>query len=639
MQGWPPAGFLLKRWEEEIDSKIGKILGDEENQSLVRDSGGLGYTCSHVLLMLSRTRREEAEAFVICYHEEKKKAKGAVKVLKTNKEMERFGFEYLAVKGPLIFTGDGPLEEPHTEHLVWNIDSVCGKHVLACRPPIDSQTQGIRATLGGVLRFGPESYYGLTSAHIFFNLPDRTKQSTSSSEDRGAFESAGKQAESGSGAEIRLHPSNVIPKTPAFHAMFSIGIKDEGYDSEERHLTLKASDQHIGNNNLYHRSTAIDTTRVYNPSLDWTLFEITNPRFWRTNTVKFSQNHSVIPRPGYNRTRAPLGNLIVLSGPSGPREGVGIGMKSNICLPWSGKFVPAWLLDCELGVGSCGSWVIDPESGVICGIIIAGSPQTGLSWMLPADPIFKDVLEKWQDSYEAPQDVFQISRYMPINFEVGEDRGPKETRNHDGGQGSLPRVVLPQLVPSSLAETASPSRPSSMLPTMSEAGRIYEPSVISSDPSNFPKSTDYTVSEPESSMTSDPAHQHQRMEQWTASKTDEKGVLGLPDVAFEFVDKCSNDFGPCYKFMMKHPHVLSVPVESFINAASAAQAKNLGGLVRSCITKAVMLQNYTSRVFVEEVLKEYFEPLINGDQEAVGEFFARRDQLYRQIREQSGSQQ
>ncbi|EXJ88149.1 hypothetical protein A1O1_05077 [Capronia coronata CBS 617.96] len=641
-QAWPPAGCLLERWEQEIDFKVGKILGDEENESLVRDSDGLGYTCSHVLLMLSKAERRKAIPFIVCYHEDKKKAKGAVKVLSMSNEMRRFGFQYLALKGPLILAGDGPSQGPHPGYPAWNIDSVCGKHVLACRPPIDSQTQGIRATLGGVLKFGPESYYGLTSAHVFFNLFDRRKQTTSSKEDIGIGHSLSdaRQFQSAAGAGNRPHPSNITPEAPASHAMFSIHQEDEVYDLENRHLVLKASDQHIGN--VFHRdSTVIDPTRLYNPSLDWTLFEITNPRLWRSNITRLSESTSFIPRPGYNKKQAPGGNLIVLSGPGGPEAGVGLGMKSNICLPWSGKFVQAWLLDCELGVGSCGSWVIEPDSAVICGVIVAGSPETGLSWMLPADPIFKDILEKWEGSYEAPQDVFQISRDIRIDLEIDGNKRPGERRRDDGVQGSLPQIILPQHRPSSLAQAGALARSgvSSLLSTMSEAGRVRNPSVVSSDPSNFAKSTGDTVSELESSRTSQPTQQGQRTVQQRASKSDLKDVLGLPDVAFEFVYNCGDGFDAWYEFMDTHPNVLSVPVESFIKAASAAQAENLGGVMRSCVSKAVLLENYTSRVLVREVLREYFKPLIDGDREAMEKFFARRDELRKRVREQSESQQ
>jgi hypothetical protein len=48
-----------------------------------------------------------------------------------------------------------------------------------------------------------------------------------------------------------------------------------------------------------------------------------------------------------------------------------------------------------LGFGSCGSWVVDPVTEFILGIVVAHSEDQSLTWMLPADPIFADIERRW----------------------------------------------------------------------------------------------------------------------------------------------------------------------------------------------------------------------------------------------------
>jgi hypothetical protein len=73
-----------------------------------------------------------------------------------------------------------------------------------------------------------------------------------------------------------------------------------------------------------------------------------------------------------------------------------------------------------IDIGSCGSWVIDRETEGICGIIIAGCPGTGLSWMLPADPIFSNLLRLWTGLYSRIHEVFQVPSYNSIDLAVTE---------------------------------------------------------------------------------------------------------------------------------------------------------------------------------------------------------------------------
>jgi hypothetical protein len=350
LRAWNPAGCLLERWDDEIESKVEEILGHEEHQSLLRDARGLGYTCSTGLFLLSRTGTDQAKPYIVCFHEKLKKAKEAVKILQENREMSMFGFEYLALEGLLVLTNDRRMEMQGAEADGWISDNHCGNNILACPTPVDSQTWGMKATMGGILKFGPQVYYGLMSAHVFFGSFDRNEETTSNSEsEESASYSAKARSPNESESGSRLGVGSIVPDWPSFHAIFAVERRDGGLDTETRQHPLSGPDRHIGNTPNA-GTIAADHRMFYNPSLDWMLFEITNPRFWGTNNIKLPEGNSVIPRPGYNRVRAPRGDLVVLGGPAGLQVATGIGIKSNISLPWLEGFVQAWLLACELGI-------------------------------------------------------------------------------------------------------------------------------------------------------------------------------------------------------------------------------------------------------------------------------------------------
>lgn len=339
-QVWRPTGCLLEHWDNKIEETVTEILEAEENQALLRDSKGLGYTCSAVLLMLSDNNRDNAKPFVVCFHEEKKKAEDAVKLLRNHRQLRPFDFSYFGVKGLFTLTGDQPSTGSFADHGPWYNNRVYGKHILACTVPINEYTKGRRATMGGILKFGPQIYYGLTSAHILFEPDVRKSDSESSEQDAAASVSTlGRFRDPN--AESKAHAEHIIPENPIFHSFFSLNDA-LSENRQERQQGLAVANEHIGN-------CVTGDARFCERSLDWALFEITNPRFWGSNTFELPDGNSSAPRPGYNSFKAPRGDLILHNGPTGFKKGVGIGIKASLSLPWLGKFVRAWLLTCPLG--------------------------------------------------------------------------------------------------------------------------------------------------------------------------------------------------------------------------------------------------------------------------------------------------
>ena len=54
-----------------------------------------------------------------------------------------------------------------------------------------------------------------------------------------------------------------------------------------------------------------------------------------------------------------------------------------------------WTLINITGIGSCGTWVVDPSTEVVIGIVAASSDELSLTWMVPAYPVFEDIGKRW----------------------------------------------------------------------------------------------------------------------------------------------------------------------------------------------------------------------------------------------------
>lgn len=344
MKVWKPEHCLKERWEKEIESKVQRILSE----------AGHSWTSAPALFMLSREGRSEARPFVVYFHRSERKARKALRDLEDHGDMQPFGFSYLPRGGMLILTGDEVEGSATDLQLLLQDTEHNGKQIIACKEPVrDNITKGKRATIGGILKFGDDKYYGLTTAHIFFNdfdQLDRIRSNTSES----------MSSSSSSDSSGNLEADTVIPQVPERHHIFSVEGNERDLPlsavtsgrgaSGGRSLTVKDQDHHIG--------TAFDSDdlrlhgleRFYNPNQDWALFRIEDPRLQRSNEIRMASKEPIYPIPGYNSISPPSGELLVTSGPHGLLQATGIGMRSSITLPWSRGYVEAWPIACNLGM-------------------------------------------------------------------------------------------------------------------------------------------------------------------------------------------------------------------------------------------------------------------------------------------------
>jgi hypothetical protein len=86
------------------------------------------------------------------------------------------------------------------------------------------------------------------------------------------------------------------------------------------------------------------------------------------------------------------GNVLTVTGSNGLLNGIMSGTPSFKTIPGSNKIQELWTVRLEgnLSSGDCGSWIIDAENGELFGHIVAGSPKSGVGYIIPAYVIIED---------------------------------------------------------------------------------------------------------------------------------------------------------------------------------------------------------------------------------------------------------
>lgn len=84
-------------------------------------------------------------------------------------------------------------------------------------------------------------------------------------------------------------------------------------------------------------------------------------------------------------------NVVAFTGSRGAISGKLSGTPSFLRLPYQKTFQEVWTvrLAGPLAKGDCGSWVVDSESGDVYGHLIAGNPESGIAYIVPAYQVYE----------------------------------------------------------------------------------------------------------------------------------------------------------------------------------------------------------------------------------------------------------
>jgi peptide-N4-(N-acetyl-beta-glucosaminyl)asparagine amidase len=134
------------------------------------------------------------------------------------------------------------------------------------------------------------------------------------------------------------------------------------------------------------------------PNLDYGLFEVEKPDL--TAIRKFMQEgnpENEVTYPDCVATGRPKDvEVIAVTGSAGRLGGRLCGTPTYMRLAQSKSFQEVWTvrLNGRLAKGDCGSWIFDSKTGELYGHIVAGSPDTGVAYIIPANQVFKDITRR-----------------------------------------------------------------------------------------------------------------------------------------------------------------------------------------------------------------------------------------------------
>ncbi|KAI1608845.1 hypothetical protein EDD36DRAFT_423174 [Exophiala viscosa] len=353
MKAWPAAGILDSAWNTIIFKTVLDILNDEENQRKFTGSRRRRQPIllSPMLFMLSKFgARADAIPSVVLLVAEKRKsaAKKATGFLRQHKSL---------------------------------------------RGKINLSSSRL-TTLGGVLNMGPKAHYAMTCAHVFHdfgNDQDDSDEDTSSSD--GEIDDAEGSVAS---SEKLSHQSG--DEAPTMHSVFSpaqdVPLGANGLAEWWVNDPISTG-RHIANAFARQPGSVFPQNLLYNTKLDWALLEITDPRLWTDNRFQ-TAGSQIQPRLEISTRPPPSGELIILSKLLGQLKVRSLGTKSAMNLPWAQGFVEVWAVECTSGPGLCGAWVIEPDTNILVGIVVAHSKTSPLTWLLPASAIFAEIQHRWE---------------------------------------------------------------------------------------------------------------------------------------------------------------------------------------------------------------------------------------------------
>ncbi|KAK4948760.1 hypothetical protein LTR10_012765 [Elasticomyces elasticus] len=369
------------------------ILNDEENQRIFR--GRLGRKRQTILFlpmlfMLSHSGdRVDAAPFAVLLVPKKhtRAAQLAIQILRPHKSLHAYGLQYTSEIDDIEISADDGASLPGLGSIHRNGNGLSGKTVLVCPANEISSTNGRLATVGGVLKLGPNAHYAMTCAHVFH---DFGSASDVSDEDIVTSDSDTDDTDGSIASPTAFSQDQSSDEGPVMHAVFRpLPPKSSDVDRFSQWLETDSVHRarHIGNAFTRSPISPVPQELLFNAKLDWALVEVTDPRLWT------DASHS-LPCVSTSTMQPPKGNVIILW--ESQQEARSFGTKSALDFPWMKGFVEVWAIEGRSGPGACGAWVVEQDSGSVAGIVVAHSKAMSLTWMLPAHEIFADIKSRWE---------------------------------------------------------------------------------------------------------------------------------------------------------------------------------------------------------------------------------------------------
>ncbi|EXJ76341.1 uncharacterized protein A1O5_00849 [Cladophialophora psammophila CBS 110553] len=392
--------------EDYISQHLWQIICSKKNQRKIFGRGSAKPQTPRFilqLLMLSKTlERRRERPFIIIMDRCEEHAKRAVDVLRKHPDMQGFGFELLACEdkwdfctkstayGTALglsapeFAWQAPWQDTHTQHLSRlnegdrEMSLILSGRLLKIRSAAASDETW---KVGGYLKFGKERS-ALTAAHAFMkDLDDQPNDySLDNSED-------GSESECDSESDDDNDDDNDSDIDGDIDGD-SGNINDGRNNDPTRSSNADRTNDHLVQFDIESAADAGADQRHWspgpqsiNPALDWALVGRSHRPMVQIKPPECHRVQQVFPG-----VSPPNRQILMFCGKSGLLWGKLLGMSSSISLPWNSKLAKSQV--------TVVSWVMSLDLRTLYGIVIACSPAMKLTYLIPAEAIFRDIFQR-----------------------------------------------------------------------------------------------------------------------------------------------------------------------------------------------------------------------------------------------------
>jgi hypothetical protein len=284
-----------------------------------------------------------------------------------------------------------------------------------------------KATAGGIVRWG-NKYFFLTVAHAFIGCaetfpPDESDCDFEFDIGQSGWEDEDDFIESTSMGSISPEPDMYASSNSseiAFEASASLSSDSQGspYQRSSTGTEDMIAPVHgASDSNPVEPTTRDSCLEVVGHlaklpplgvhfDLDYALIEISNPQFYTFNCIPLEDGaeQPFLYSERVARIKQENTSILAVTGSTGLIKGALSGTPTFMKTPSSSTIQELWTVQLrgELATGDCGSWVVDSKNGDLLGHIVAGSPATGVAYIIPAYEIFEDLKQRFGEEIRLP---------------------------------------------------------------------------------------------------------------------------------------------------------------------------------------------------------------------------------------------
>lgn len=301
-----------------------------------------------------------------------------------------------------------------------------------------------KATVGGVIQVGNKYFY-TTAAHAFqYDIAAIDQDTVSDNDSSDDFEDDCFSFDGDSEAGLDDEPSVPSSSCAGIPSTTTYRVEESGLLTKGKIICAATYPRKFD----YDGEIFLAPLERPESGLDYALLEVTNPRHCSENVITRFPCH--LPPIEVNSLATEVPNqtpIVAITSPfGGGISGTLYPTPSYLRAPGSKKFqeVLTAKLQVQVERGACGSWIVNAKTGCLYGHIVAGSPQSGMIFVMPFNKVFGDIESHVGVAPEFPLSLDDRSQ-QAINTSKSHDANGCEIRISRGKQGVTTDISLDEI--------------------------------------------------------------------------------------------------------------------------------------------------------------------------------------------------